>query len=185
MLAKLDEGCPSCSFLADHYDGAIPHLNAPRRNAAVISRAPLSQIQAFQNAMAGITWVSSTGTIQFRSQGFLHTTGTSKRRTELQLQHDPFKVEEGPASVVYKRRSRNIFHTYQLRASRTFSSGTYNFLDFAPKPRRRGSCLQHGLGEAHDKYRATTLWTPSAATILPPKCATDATKQSPHNNANN
>src|ERR1700747_553390 len=22
------EGCPSCSFLADHYDGAVPHLNA-------------------------------------------------------------------------------------------------------------------------------------------------------------
>jgi predicted dithiol-disulfide oxidoreductase (DUF899 family) len=22
------EGCPSCSYLADHFDGAVPHLNA-------------------------------------------------------------------------------------------------------------------------------------------------------------
>src|SRR5215831_8936322 len=57
------EGCPSCSFLADHFDGAIPHLNARDVTFAVISRAPLSQIQAFQKRMGWkFKWVSSNGT---------------------------------------------------------------------------------------------------------------------------
>jgi predicted dithiol-disulfide oxidoreductase (DUF899 family) len=45
------EGCPSCSFLADHFDDVIPHLNARDVTFLAISRAPLSQIQAFQKSM--------------------------------------------------------------------------------------------------------------------------------------
>ena len=57
------EGCPSCSFLADHFDGAIPHLNARDVTFLAISRAPLSQIQAFQERMGWkFKWVSSNGT---------------------------------------------------------------------------------------------------------------------------
>src|SRR5215470_8303725 len=57
------EGCPSCSFLADHFDGAIPHLNARDVTFAVISRAPLSQIQAFQKRMGWkFKWFSSNAT---------------------------------------------------------------------------------------------------------------------------
>src|SRR5215468_11617684 len=56
------EGCPSCSLLADHFDGALPHLNARDVTFAVISRAPLSQIQAFQKRMGWkFKWVSSNG----------------------------------------------------------------------------------------------------------------------------
>src|ERR1700692_717643 len=57
-----EEGCKSCSFLADHFDGANWHL--PQRNVTfvVISRAPLREIEAFQKRMGWrFKWVSSNG----------------------------------------------------------------------------------------------------------------------------
>jgi predicted dithiol-disulfide oxidoreductase (DUF899 family) len=56
------EGCKSCSYLADHFDGANWHL--PHRDVTfvVISRAPLSEIQAYQKRMGWrFKWVSSHG----------------------------------------------------------------------------------------------------------------------------
>ena len=55
-----EEGCKSCSYLADHFDGANWHL--PHRDAtlAVVSRAPLSEIQAYKKRMGWrFKWVSS------------------------------------------------------------------------------------------------------------------------------
>ena len=45
-----EEGCKSCSYLADHFDGANWHL--PHRDVTflVISRAPLSELEAVQKA---------------------------------------------------------------------------------------------------------------------------------------
>src|SRR5438067_8372389 len=57
-----EEGCASCSFLMDHVDGAIPHLNARDLTFLVISRAPLQQIEAFKKRMGWrFKWVSSAG----------------------------------------------------------------------------------------------------------------------------
>ncbi len=36
------EGCPSCSYLADHFDGAAIHLANRDVTLAVISRAPIA-----------------------------------------------------------------------------------------------------------------------------------------------
>src|SRR5437899_12298086 len=57
-----EEGCPSCSFLADHFDGANYHL--PHRDVTfvVVSRAPLSEIEPFKKRMGWrFKWVSSHG----------------------------------------------------------------------------------------------------------------------------
>src|SRR5499425_139263 len=40
------EGCPSCSFLADHFDGATIHLAQRDVSLVVVSRAPLAEIEA-------------------------------------------------------------------------------------------------------------------------------------------
>jgi len=37
-----DEGCPSCSFLADHFDGSLVHLANRDVTFIVVSRAPLA-----------------------------------------------------------------------------------------------------------------------------------------------
>src|SRR6476660_3592010 len=36
-----NEGCPSCSFVSDHIDGALPHLAARDATMVMVSRAPL------------------------------------------------------------------------------------------------------------------------------------------------
>src|ERR1700757_3003760 len=46
-----EQGCPSCSFLADHFDGSLVHLANRDVTLAVISRAPLAQIEAFKKRM--------------------------------------------------------------------------------------------------------------------------------------
>src|ERR1700693_1431195 len=43
-----EEGCPSCSYLADHFDGAAVHLAQRDVAFLVVSRAPLSEIEAFK-----------------------------------------------------------------------------------------------------------------------------------------
>src|SRR3984885_365102 len=56
------EGCPSCSFVSDHFDGTLPHLAARDVTFAAVSRAPLAKIDAFKKRMGwGFQWVSSHG----------------------------------------------------------------------------------------------------------------------------
>ena len=61
MLApKWSEGCRGCSYLADHFDGPAIHLLHRDVTLAAISRAPISEIQAFKKRMGWkFPWVSS------------------------------------------------------------------------------------------------------------------------------
>src|SRR6267142_1612570 len=56
------EGCPSCSFVSDHLDGARLHLAARDVTLTMVSRAPLAKIEAFKKRMGWhFKWVSSFG----------------------------------------------------------------------------------------------------------------------------
>jgi predicted dithiol-disulfide oxidoreductase (DUF899 family) len=53
-------GCKSCSFWADNLDAIVPHLNARDVSFALISRAPLQKLLAFQRRMGWkAPWYSS------------------------------------------------------------------------------------------------------------------------------
>src|SRR6059036_2538554 len=57
-----EEGCKSCSYLADHFDGANWHL--PHRDVSfvAISRAPLSKLEGYKKRMGWrFKWLSSHG----------------------------------------------------------------------------------------------------------------------------
>jgi predicted dithiol-disulfide oxidoreductase (DUF899 family) len=54
-----EEGCKSCSFLADHIDGMLVHLRHRDVTLLLVSRAPLAQIEAFKKRMGWkFKWVS-------------------------------------------------------------------------------------------------------------------------------
>ena len=56
------EGCPSCSLLADHFDGMVVHLAQRDVAFVVASRAPLQLIEKFKRRMGwNFKWVSSFG----------------------------------------------------------------------------------------------------------------------------
>jgi predicted dithiol-disulfide oxidoreductase (DUF899 family) len=133
------EGCASCSFLADHFDGAIIHLAQRDVTFVVISRAPLAEIQAFQRRMGWrFKWLSS-----YRN-GFnrdYHVSFTPEEMEQGKAYYNykigEFPVEEAPgASVFYKDAAGDIFHTYSCYArGLDILVGAYNWLDLAPKGR--------------------------------------------------
>src|SRR5215211_5968353 len=55
-------GCPSCSAIADCFDGFIVHLNNHDVTMLCVSRAPLEKLQAYKRRMGWqFPWVSSLG----------------------------------------------------------------------------------------------------------------------------
>ena len=58
-----EQGCKSCSFWADGFDGIITHLNQRDVAMVCVSAAPLEKLMAFRQCMGWrFEWVSSTGT---------------------------------------------------------------------------------------------------------------------------
>ena len=57
-----DQGCPSCSFMADHMAGMQIHLAQRDVTFVAVSRATLPEIARFRRRMGwDFTWVSSNG----------------------------------------------------------------------------------------------------------------------------
>src|SRR5881628_699857 len=55
-------GCPSCSAIADGFDGSVVHLANHDVTLAAVSRAPLAKLQAYKRRMGwSFPWASSFG----------------------------------------------------------------------------------------------------------------------------
>ena len=55
-------GCPSCSAVADGFDGFVVHLANHDVTLSVVSRAPLPKLQAYKRRMGWtFPWASSSG----------------------------------------------------------------------------------------------------------------------------
>jgi predicted dithiol-disulfide oxidoreductase (DUF899 family) len=53
-------GCPSCSMIADGFDGSVVHLANHDVTLSVVSRAPLAKLQAYRQRMGWhFPWASS------------------------------------------------------------------------------------------------------------------------------
>ena len=57
-----EAACPGCTGLADHFDGALPHVNARDITLIAISRAPIEKLKAYKRRMGWkFPYVSSFG----------------------------------------------------------------------------------------------------------------------------
>lgn len=168
------EGCASCSLLADHFDGAIPHLNARDVTFLLISRAPISQIQAFQKRMGWkFRWLSSNAN-DFNFDYKVSFTPEDIEKAAPNYNYDtiPFRLEEGPGlSAFYKDASGNVFHTYSAYArGLDINIGAYNFLDLAPKGRDEESLtFTMAWVKHHDKYTGSDVADPTRGYVPPAK----------------
>jgi len=134
-----EQGCPSCSYLSDHIDGAAVHLNARDVTLLAVSRAPLPQIDAFKKRMGWrFKWVSSNGN-DFNSDYHVSFTKDEMAKGKVNYNFDmrEFPAEEAPGvSVFYKDKTGAIFHTYSAYArGLDILVGAYNYLDLVPKGR--------------------------------------------------
>ncbi len=172
------EGCPSCSFISDHIDGSVVHLAARDVRLAVVSRAPLAQIEAFKKRMGWrFHWVSSNGSdFNYDYQVSMTKEESEKGQVYYNYSMQPFPSEERPGtSVFYKDAASNIFHTYSSYArGLDILIGAYNWLDLTPKGRDEEG-LKHGMAwvRHHDKYDAGYRVDANAEYVQPAK-ATDS-----------
>jgi predicted dithiol-disulfide oxidoreductase (DUF899 family) len=151
------EDCPSCSFLADGFDSAALHLAQRDATLAVLSRATLPEITAFQKRMGWkFPWVSSFGN-DFNFDYKVSATKDEQKGGKAYYNYEltEFPSEERPGlSVFYKNEAEEIFHTYSAYArGLDILLPTYNFLDMTPKGRdEEGLSFPMAWVRHHDRY---------------------------------
>jgi predicted dithiol-disulfide oxidoreductase (DUF899 family) len=151
------EGCPSCSFLMDHVDGAVVHLNARDVTMVMVSLAPLARIEAFKKRMGWrFKWVSSYGS-DFNSDFRVSFTKEQIADGGKLYNFDsipPYGEECHGLSVFYKNAGGDVFHTYSTygRGCEPLV-GTYSILDLVAKGRDEdGLPFTMAWVRHHDRY---------------------------------
>lgn len=134
-----EQGCPSCSFMADHTDGMTVHLAQRDVTFVAISRAPLADIERFRRRMGWrFKWVSSHGS-DFNFDFGVSFTPEEVARGEVDYNYGrwPFAFEELPGiSAFYQDEAGAVFHAYSTYGRGVEAMmGTYSLLDLMPKGR--------------------------------------------------
>lgn len=152
-----EQGCPSCSFMADHSDGMTVHLAHRDSTLVAVSRAPLDEIRRFRQRMGWqFNWVSSHGS-DFNHDFQASFTPQERAKGEVYYNFGwvNFPAEEAPGiSVFYQDGAGAVFHTYSTYGRGVeVMMGAYNLLDLTPQGRNERDVdykmewLRH-----HDRY---------------------------------
>ena len=152
-----EQGCPSCSFMADHSDGMNVHLAHRDVTLVAVSRAPLADIERFRQRMGWrFKWVSSHGG-DFNYDFGVSFTPEEVAKGELNYNYGtwPFAYEEWPGiSVFFRNDANEVFHTYSTYGRGVeVMMGTYDMLDLTPKGRdERDVEYKMEWVRHHDRY---------------------------------
>jgi predicted dithiol-disulfide oxidoreductase (DUF899 family) len=135
-----EEGCKSCSFWADSFNGVLAHLAQRDVAFAAISRAPLAKLSAYAARLGwSFPWLSSAGSdFNFDFHVSFEPEQLASGRARYNYAPISGEVEERPGISVFHRdaRSGDVFHTYSCYARGLDLLNTaYNFLDLVPKGR--------------------------------------------------
>ena len=151
-----EAGCPGCSFLADHLDGTLPHLNHHDVTLVAVARAPLAKIEAYKQRMGWkFPWVSSFGS-DFNFDYHVSFTPEDLAKDKVFYNFSPIAPpdanDELPGlSAFYKNDKGEVFHTYSSYARGAEELlGTLMILDHAPKGRNEDSTMD--FVKRHDEY---------------------------------
>lgn len=162
-----EQGCPSCSYMADHTDGMQVHLEHRDLSFVAISRAPLAQIERFRRRMGWqFEWVSSHGSdfnYDFKVSFTPQELATGK--IDYNYGEWPLVGEEWPGiSVFYRDDAGEVFHTYSTYGRGVeVMMGTYNLLDLTPKGRDEKPGQGMAWVRHHDRYEPAPAAKPAAA----------------------
>jgi predicted dithiol-disulfide oxidoreductase (DUF899 family) len=159
--ADWQEGCKSCSFWADNFNGVDIHLAHRDVTLLAISSAPFDKIEAFRKRMGWtFKWVSSAG-CDFNHD--YHVTfapdDLSKGEVYYNYRWAKVPVTEMPGfSVFCKAADGTVYHTYSTYSrGLDMLNGAYHILDLVPKGRDEAA-LQRPMAwvRLHDQYEATS-----------------------------
>ena len=168
-------GCPSCSAIADGFDGFVIHLANHDVTLAAVSRAPLAKLQAYKQRMGWtFPWASSLGS-DFNFDFNIAFTEEQQRELgiEYNYRRDPWDISrpeetvearklaamtgtdvatytrERPGMSAFALEDGVVYHTYSTY-SRGLDGlwGMYQWLDRAPKGRNE----TNAWWRRHDEY---------------------------------
>lgn len=135
--ADWKEGCPSCSFWADSFDGTDIHLAARDTAFICISNAPLDTLLAYRERMGWrFRWASAAGSDFGRDFGVNFRPGETPIAEGYNYSGKPAQEEMPGISVFYRLDDGGIAHAYS-----TYGRGidivnaAYNLLDLTPNGR--------------------------------------------------
>jgi predicted dithiol-disulfide oxidoreductase (DUF899 family) len=151
-----EEGCTSCSFWADNFNGIPAHLRARDISFVAISRAPIATLEAYKKRMGwSFRWLSSSGT-DFNED--YHVSFTPEQLAAHAAEYnyhtiDPEDETDLPGiSVFFKAEDGRIYHTYSTYGRGIdLMNGAYNYIDLAPKGREDYGRPMWWL-RRHDQY---------------------------------
>jgi predicted dithiol-disulfide oxidoreductase (DUF899 family) len=169
-------GCPSCSAIADGFNGSVVHLANHDVTLCAVSRAPLAKLQAYKRRMGwSFPWASSFGgdfnydfhvshtDEEWRSGGVEYNFRSVDLRLPEGGEQDPFIAaitssvgtdwptyrREGPGMSAFVLEDGVVHHTYSTYERGVDAIwGMYPWLDRAPLGRN-----ESGLWwRRHDEY---------------------------------
>ncbi|WP_321966673.1 DUF899 domain-containing protein [Burkholderia cepacia] len=168
-------GCPSCSALADGFDGFAVHLANRDVTLAAVSRAPLATLLAYRQRMGWrFPWASSVGS-DFNFDFNVSFTETQQRAGAVEYNYalagHAMDMDPPPAPVVqfaatcgtdaltysldrpgmsaFVREDGTVYHTYSTYARGLDGLwGMYQWLDRAPRGRNEAG----PWWRRHDEY---------------------------------
>jgi predicted dithiol-disulfide oxidoreductase (DUF899 family) len=151
-----DEGCKSCSFMADHLDGLSVHLAHRDIALLAVSRAPLAELERFRRRMGWrFRWASSYGS-DFNRDFHVSFTRAEIERGEVYYNYRiaGFAQEEMPGISVFVRGDAGeVFHTYSTYGRGLEAMmGAYRLMDLTPKGRDENPAHPMGWIRHHDRY---------------------------------
>ncbi|MEO4040365.1 thioredoxin family protein [Hoeflea sp. CAU 1731] len=148
------EGCPSCSFMADHTDGMNLHLAHHDVTMIAVSRAPLEEIEPYRKRMGwNFKWASSFGS-DFNYDFRVSFTPEEIASGSIDYNFGEWSMtgEEWPGvSVFFKDEAGDVYRTYSTYGRGVeVMMGAYAMLDLTPKGRNE----ERGMDwvRRHDRY---------------------------------
>jgi len=170
-------GCPSCSSIADGFDGIAVHLANHDVMLTAVSRAPLPKLQAYKKRMGWrFPWASPVGT-EFNDDFRVRISETQQREGGAEYNYAregawllrgsegpvaqfaamvgtdvPTYIRERPGLSTFVRDGGAVYHTYSTYARGLDGLwGMYQWLDRAPLGRNE----QGVWWRRHDEYGQT------------------------------
>jgi len=157
---EYEAGCPSCSAIADGFNGSVPHLVNHDVSFYAVARAPLAKLQAYKRRMAwSFPWASSFGS-DFNYDYQVARTEEQQRSGDVEYNFRPMDMRpalnappeswvaqiagstgtdvatymrEGPGLSAFVLKDGVVYHTYSAYGRGVDAIwGMYQWLDRAP-----------------------------------------------------
>ena len=148
-----NEGCPSCSFWTDNFNGVDVHLAHRDTAFVLVSRAPIGKLEAYKKRMGWtVRWVSSL------NNDFNFDYGVSFQPDEEAKKYNldtvkPYGQENPGLSAFRKGEDGAIYRTYSTYArGLDVLNGTYHLLDMTSKGRDEDPKHPMAWVKRHDRY---------------------------------